>query len=150
MVVHFDSSALVRRYDATEPGAAAVRTLCRPRSNAVIVIVRLTGPEIASALSRKSREGAITEDQCRRLWRQFRFHARYQYRVNDLDEETYRRAEQLLLRHPLRAADAIQIAGAIGSMRLLDPLDLDFRFCTADARQRMAAEAEGLTVEFIA
>lgn len=149
-VVYFDSSALVRRYDATEPGAATVRMLCGTSPSALLVVVRLSGPEVASALSRKSQEGAITENQRRRMWRQFQFHARYEYRVNDLDEVTYRHAEQLLFRHDLRATDAVQIAGAVRSMRLIAPLDSDFRFCTADERQRRAAEIEGVTVEFVA
>lgn len=148
--IFFDSSALVRRYDATEPGAHVVRSLCRRNPSQILVIARLTGPEIASAFGRKVREGSVTRDQQQRSWRQFRYHTRYQYRVTHPDEATYRHAEALLFRHHLRAADAVQIATALMTERVLAPVERDFRFCTADDRQRRAATAEGLAVEFIA
>ena len=147
--VFFDTSALVRRYDATEPGAATVRELCRRSSARTLLIVELTAIEVASALARKVREGVIGVDQMYRLWRQFRYHARYQYQVNQLDQDTFRRAARLVFRHQLRAADALQLAGAMQAQRALEASEPDFRFCTADQRQRHAAEAERLTVEFI-
>src|SRR5215212_6792554 len=143
-IIFFDSSALVRRYDATEPGAATVRTLCRRSLARVLMIFELASVEVASALARKLREGSISPTNVRRLWRQFRYHAAYQYRVNELDEDTTLRAEQLVFRQPLRAADALQIASALEAKGPLTGLDSNFRFCTADERQRRAAEAEGL------
>jgi predicted nucleic acid-binding protein len=146
----FDASALVRRYDPTEPGAATVRDMCRPASGNTLLLSRMTSAEVASALDWKVRERAITAAQRDRFWRQFRAHARLQYRVSTPDDETFRRAERLLFRHVLRTSDAIQLAAALQAERLLASVTDDFRFCTADERQRRAAEAERLTVEFIA
>jgi uncharacterized protein len=148
-LIFFDASALVRRYDNTEPGAASVRGICRPTAGNVVMLSRLTSPEVASAFNRKAREGSITASQRDRFWRQFRAHARLQYRVNLPDDETFRRAERLLFRHALRASDAVQLAAALRAQALLAAAGQEFRFCTADARQRQAAEAEGLTVQFI-
>jgi hypothetical protein len=95
------------------------------------------------------REGVIDADHMHRLWRQFRYHARYQCQVSQLDQDTFRRAARLVFRYQLRAADALQITGAMQARRVLEASEPDFRFCTADQRQQRAAEAEGLMVEFV-
>ncbi len=148
-VLFVDTSAAVRRYDRTEPGAARVRSLCRRPAGNRLVLARLTPVEMASALNRKVRERVITQAQRDRIWRLFAKHRRDQYHEMALDEQVYRRAEQLLVTHPLRAYDALQVAAALVAARLLGDL-APFRFCTADRMQAQAARAEGLDVELIA
>lgn len=144
-----DTSALVRRYDATEPGAGRVRQLLDPSAGHVIIISRLTPLEVASALNRKLRERTIDEAARDRLWRLFRFHRRDQYRVIALDEESCLLAEQLLFQHRLRAYDALQIAAARRAASLLADIAPDFRFCTADRAQAEAARREAIETELI-
>lgn len=148
-VLFFDTSALVRRYDALEPGAETVRALCRRSSRHILLIARVTAIETASALNRKSREGRLDRRDVERLWRLFRAHWQTQYQVIALEESIYRTAEQLLFAHSLRAYDALQLATALRAARLLGELAPDYRFCTADGAQADAARREGLSVEFI-
>jgi predicted nucleic acid-binding protein len=149
-VVFFDTSALVRRYISSEPGANRVRNLCRRTSGHILMLSRLTAVELASAINRRLREGAITAARRDQLWRLFATHLRRQYRVVVPDEGTYRAAERLLRSYPLRAYDAMQVAGALHLADLFTGVAPDFRFCTADRGQADAARGEGLAVEFIA
>jgi predicted nucleic acid-binding protein len=105
---------------------------------------------VASALGRKQRTGLIDDVQRNRMWRAFVNHRRRQYQILALDERIFRLSERLIRRYPLRAADAIQVAGALLTQRTLSDSDEEFSFCTADRTQAAAARAEGLTVEFIA
>lgn len=148
-VLFFDTSALVRRYDRTEPGAGRVRALCARAAGHTLLISRLAPVEIASALNRKLRAGALDEPQHDRLWRRFRLHRREQYRLVALDEPVYQRAEQLLVLHRLRAYDPLQLAAGLRVAELLLGLAPDFRFCTADRTQAQAAGREGPAVEVI-
>jgi predicted nucleic acid-binding protein len=97
-VLFLDTSALVRRYDPAEPGAARVRTLLRRSSGHAPVIADITPIEIGSAFGRKHREGILAQDELRRLWRLFRAHWRTQYQVVALDEREHRREERLAAR----------------------------------------------------
>lgn len=148
MIVYFDTSALVRRYHVTEPGALRVRQLCRRGVADELVILSLTSIEAASAFNRKLQQGQIDAAHRDRMWRLFQVHRSTQYRVIRLSEVTERRAQRLLFQHRLRAYDAAQLAGAVEFRRTL-PRASEFRFCTADRGQALAATAEGLTVEFI-
>jgi predicted nucleic acid-binding protein len=148
-LVFLDTSALVRRYDPAEPGAARVRSLCRRSSGHTLVIAAVTTVEVASALARKQQGAILTHLQMSRLWRSFRLHHREQYEPVALATAVLRRAERLLFAHRLRAYDAIQLASAIEARIILSRFTPDFRFCTADHRQATVAQAEGLVVELI-
>jgi predicted nucleic acid-binding protein len=143
------TSALVRRYDYHEPGAARVRELCGPAAGNALYISWITPAEVASAFTRKRREGSIDEQGLRRLWRLFRAHRLHEYGTVSLDTSIVAQAERLLFRYPLRAYDAVQVASAQRVARTLVDLLSDFRFCTADRPQVQAAQSEGLRVEFI-
>ncbi|HYU18788.1 MAG TPA: type II toxin-antitoxin system VapC family toxin, partial [Chloroflexota bacterium] len=58
-LTYFDSSALVKRY-LPELGSAWVTRLCKQEPVAISLV---TIPEIASALARRTREGALTTQQ---------------------------------------------------------------------------------------
>lgn len=103
---------------------------------------RLSAVEVASALARRCREGAFSvaerdralaalEDDLSAL------------RVVELALPVVAEARVLLVRHPLRAGDAIQLASALLLRReLAEPVT----FAAYDDRLRSAARAEGLTV----
>lgn len=150
MILFFDTSALVRRYDALEPGADRVRMLCDSREGNVIYITELTPIEIASAFSRKLREGRINITQRELRWRAFRRHRRGQYRMIMLDNAIRAEAQRLVFAHPLRAYDAVQVASALRARQLLPAGAPDFQLVTADRAQARAAAAEGLAVELVA
>ena len=148
--VFFDTSALTRRYDRAESGAARVVSLCHTSSAHVLLIAELTSLEVASALNRKLREGRLPSTERDRLWRLFRRHRRDQYHVGALDAQTVALAENLLFAHALRAYDAVQLATALVMRRLVGDLAGEFTFCTADRLQARAAAAVRLDVELIA
>jgi predicted nucleic acid-binding protein len=103
---------------------------------------RLSAVEVASALARRCREGAFSvaerdraltalEDDLSAL------------RVVELSRPVVAEARVLLVRHPLRADDAIQLASALLLRReLAEPVT----FAAYDDRLKSAARAEGLTV----
>ena len=145
--VFLDTSALVRRYDRSEPGAARVRAICRPSSGHTLLLARLASVELASALGRKVRAGTLSVGEQGRLWRLFRTHWRDQYDSVGLSDDVYAHAERLLFRHTLRALDAIHIGCALVVAAQLSAITL--QFWTADRQQGQAAGAEGLTVELV-
>ena len=148
-VLFLDTSALVRRYDPAEPGAAQVRAYCRRSSGDTLLIAAITTVEIASALARKERDGALTASQAQRLWRSFRRDYRERYESVALGSAVLRQAERLLFAHRLRAYDALQLSSALAAQAAFRLLTSDFRFCTADHRQATTGEVAGLRVELI-
>ena len=144
-----DTSALVKRYLLTEPGAVSVHALLSA-PDVLVVIARVTPVEVAFAFSRRQREGKISPAQREALWNAFRMHLAADYDMIEPDEEVWRTAERLIIDHPLRAYDAIQLASALRAGVIAGGDPSGFRFCSADLRQAAAGEREGLTVELIA
>ena len=145
--VFLDSSALVRRYDRSEPGSANVRRLCARSSGDDLLVARIASVEVASAFGRKVREGALASGQVARLWRLFRGHWQAQYQLVNVSDETLARAERLVLTRPLRAYDAIHLGCALLVASHLPRTGIEF--WTVDRRQAQAASAEGLAVRLV-
>lgn len=96
--------------------------------------------EVASAVERRFREGQITGRQRRDALDRFAQLAGACDEVTDV-LAVRRKALPLLARHPLRAADAAQLAAAL----MVVPDDLpELAFVCLDARLAAAAEGEGL------
>lgn len=109
-MIHFlDTSALVKRY-VTEPGSAEVRALFRRKRP--IAVARIASAELAAAVARQHREGAVTETIrdaiLARLNRDFAQLAVVEIRVAMLA-----RVPALVVRWPLRGYDAVQLAAAL-------------------------------------
>jgi predicted nucleic acid-binding protein len=143
-----DSSALARRYLPREPSSSRVKSLCRPAAGTTLLLAGLTPVEIASVFARRVREGRWRVSDRTRAWRVFLIHLRDLYRLIGLSEDVYLLAQELLFRHTLRAADAIQLACALQARAALGEVPLTF--VTADRQQARAAQAEGLRVELLA
>ena len=128
----------MKRY-VREPGATLVRRLLKTDPGAAS---RLSEVEVASALVRRARDGAFTEKERDRALASL---------ANDLatlvivefTPEITTEARALLLRHRLRASDAVQLASCLYLQREMgQPLP----FVAFDARLAEAAQDEGLTV----
>lgn len=134
----FDATALVKRY-IRERGNARIRRLLDVGR---VAVSRLSEVEVVSAFARLSREGGISPAQRDRLMTAF---------VTDLSACTIveitpdiaRTARQLLIRHSLRAGDALQLASALMLNESIGPLEA---FVAHDARLAAVAIAEGMTV----
>ena len=133
----WDTSAIVPLLVA-EPQTPAVERLIS--SDPDMLVWWGTRPECVSALARRTREGTLTlqgEAQARvRLHRLGTAWAEVQ------PTDWLRAAAELLLElHPLRAADAFQLAAAVAS-----PPGVSGEFVSLDGRLRAAVAAQGFTV----
>jgi predicted nucleic acid-binding protein len=133
----FDTSALAKRY-VFEPGTAMVRATLRSHA---AVVARITYAELAAAVARASRMGAITEAQrdaiLARLTLDF---SRLQ--VIELRASMLAIVPELVVRHPLRGYDAVQLATALHVRASGTSVEL----WSTDETLRVAALAEGLRV----
>jgi predicted nucleic acid-binding protein len=129
---------LVKRY-VREPGAVSVRRLLKADPAAAS---RLSEVEVASALVRRAREGAFTvEERDRALAALVDDFAALI--IVEFTPEITAEARALLLRHRLRAGDAVQLASCLYLQReLSQPLP----FVAFDDRLGEAARQEGLIV----
>ena len=139
MIRYFDSSALVKRY-VREEGSTRVRRLL---GQGVAATARYSIVEMVSALARRARQGDLTPAEVERIARAIRTDAEHLTLV-ELTESVASRASDLLLAHPLRAADAVQLASCLLLRERASP---DLRFTTYDSRLAAAAEAEGVQVD---
>lgn len=135
----WDSSAVLPLL-VEESRSAACRAL--RRSDRQMVVWALTRTELASGLHRLARSGALGKKELRAALERLERFALGFAEVDAL-EPTRDRAERLLAVHALTAADALQLAAALVSVR-----DRPKRraFVTADERLADAALAEGFDV----
>jgi predicted nucleic acid-binding protein len=129
---------LVKGY-VREAGSVSVRRLLAAGQAAAS---RLSEVEVASALARRSREGAFSIRERDRALAAFveDFAALI---VVELAPEVAAGARELLVRHRLRAGDAIQLAsGLFLQQALRQPVP----FVAFDDRLSSAARDEGMTV----
>jgi predicted nucleic acid-binding protein len=136
---YWDASALVPLV-ITEPSTQQMRDLISEDSS--VVTWAWTWVEVASAVERRVREGLIPRPQRRTVLDGFNSLAEACDEVTDI-QAVRQRAMTLLGRHPLRAADAAQLAAAL----LIAPADpSQLTFVCLDSRLAEAAEGEGLRV----
>ena len=103
---------------------------------------RLSAVEVASALARRCREGAFPATERDRALAALEDDLSA-LRVVELSTSVVDEARVLLVRHLLRAGDAIQLASALLLRReLAEPVT----FAAYDDRLKFAARVEGLTV----
>ena len=128
----------MKRY-VREPGAVSIRRLLKSDRGASS---RLSEVEVASALVRRARERAFTAKERDRALASLEndFAALI---IVECTPEITAAARALLLRHQLRAGDAVQLASCLYLQReLSQPLP----FVAFDDRLTEAARDEGLTV----
>jgi predicted nucleic acid-binding protein len=141
-VIHYlDTSALVKRR-VTEPGSRAVRALFRGRGR--IAVARITYAEAAAALARRCREGALAvaarDAALAALDNEFA-----EMEVVETRGPVVRRVPSLVVRHALRAYDAVQLASALE----LAGRGAAVTFWAGDRALVRCAGAEGLRAVFV-
>lgn len=143
MSVYFaDTSALIKHY-ITETGSAWVSSWATQKAGHIVVISRLTTAEVIGGLARRQREQTITPADLIALRGTFFSHVDKVYTVINLNKDVLEEAGNLLVRHPLRTLDAIQLAAALKAAQTFPGL----AFVSADIRLLQAAAAEGLTTD---
>ena len=133
----WDSSALVPLFVREESSELVLALI---GEDAAAAIWWGSAPEIWSALARLRREDVIDAATESRLLERFE-RAREAWTEILPDEVLRRRSGQLLRVHPLRAADALQLAAALAWAG-----DGPAEFVTLDERLAHAARLEGLRV----
>ena len=136
---YWDASALVPLVVA-EPHSGTVRTWLSEDDR--IVTWAWTRTEIVGAIERRVREGSLSRLQRREVLRRFDAFAESWDEVADV-LAVRARANALLARHPLRAADAGQLGAAL---LIQEQLAGALTFVCLDHRLSSAAELESLRV----
>jgi uncharacterized protein len=138
-----DTSALTKRC-VLEIGSKWVVSWIEPVAGHTVFISTLATVETVSALTRRERERIITVSDRVKLQNDFLFHVQNQYSVINLDDNIMNLARSLLVQHQLRTLDALQLASASQTAKILG---IQLTFICADTRLLAAAAAEGLLTD---
>lgn len=136
---YWDASALVPLFLAERESRRVLEWLSE--DDGVVTWV-WTRTEVVSAIERRAREGVFSRSERRLVLGRFNRHAARWDEVADM-LAVRSRAELLLARHPLRAADAGQLGAAL---LVRDQFGGALPFVCLDERLSAAAELEGLRV----
>ena len=140
----FDMSALFKR-DIIESGTNWVRAVALTSAGHTITISDITRVEIMSAVSRRLREGSVNLRNLRAIRIYLGWHIKRDYETIRYADGIANLAQDLCERHPLRAADAIQLASAVAASTRLTAAGLSpLVFVSADTRLLTIAAAEKL------
>jgi predicted nucleic acid-binding protein len=136
-MIYLDTSALVKRFVA-EAASDRVQRLILEEGSIATATIAYT--EIYSGLTRKRREGGLSESDFELACRQFEMDWEAYVRV-DLSHEILLVSRDLIQRYPLRAFDAVHLASAV---YLEKALGESVSFVAADKRLLEAADRESL------
>ncbi len=141
--IFFDTSALAKRY-VIETGSSWVRAWMLPRKGHIIIVSAITNVEMTSLVMRREREQSVTPAERIRILNNFLRHLDERYQVIELNDTLFDEARRLLIKHPLRALDALQLASALQAAKILNIQPV---FISADTRLLTVAAAEGLATD---
>ena len=137
---NWDTSALVPLL-VTEAGSDIAMTWLR--EDPAIVTWALTRTELSSSIERRAREERLSAAQRKQLLRDINRLCDDAHEVTDV-LAVRERAATLLAHHPLRAADACQLAAALLTAEARAGTEL--AMVVLDRRLAVAADIEGLDV----
>ena len=137
-MIFWDTSALIRCYEASEPShARAKNLLLREKGHGASVLIQI---EAISGIRRRFARDKGARASLLKIVTQHLEH----FDLSPIDDRVLDNGVALVERHALRASDAIHLAAAILLSKDLGRRHL--RFTTVDAEQGIAAVAEGLNV----
>ena len=138
-IYYFDTSALVKRYHI-ERGTAYLDTIfAEPEST--FIIASITIAELTSAIAHRHAEGEISHEGLLHTLSKFAEDLIGEFWILDIERHHIHEAQQLILRHGLRALDSLQLSLLL-VVKNLSPVSL-----CSDVRLQGAARAEGVTVQ---
>lgn len=141
-VYYLDTSALVKLY-VREAGTDHMTRLADAANGNTMAVLALSRVEFRSAIRQRERLGDVPRDTADALIARMEAHLQNIYLVHPVTDSVLEEAVALLDRHPLRAYDAVQLAGCI-SLRARSrerPA-----FVCSDHLLLRAAENEGFSV----
>lgn len=135
-MIYLDTSALIKRY-IWELGSEHIHRVFS--ANDHIGTSKITYAEVYAALTRRKREGHLSQVRYSRVCRFFE-REWPAYLITELHEEVLRLTRDLIKKYPLRAYDAVHLASA---KFLKGYLKTPITFVCADQRLFQCAKAEG-------
>jgi predicted nucleic acid-binding protein len=141
-----DSSALVKCYIA-EIGSVWTRAIVDDEGN-VVYVASLARVETISAVTRRFRRGEITQAEFDVSCNESKLDMATQYEVVGLSDRMIGEAAALAQKQGLRAYDAVQLAAALDTSRIVAQVEATpLTLVSADLELNMATAAEGLQIE---
>lgn len=143
-----DTSALVKRY-VPEIGSDWILSITDPATDNHLAISQITWVEVHSALARRLRDGSLSAQRFDLIVQKVREDFENEYRVIDVDRTLIETATELVMQHPLRPYDSVQLASALRfqSTTLLSQPETRLIFISADNRLLDIAQSEGLATD---
>jgi hypothetical protein len=141
-VYYLDTSALVKLY-VREPGTEQMLQLAGRASGNTLAILSLARVEFRSALRRRERAGDVPHQAVDKALARVEGHLQNRYLVQPVTDAVIEQAMALLDRHPLRAYDAVQLAGCLS---LQSRVEQGPSFVCTDQDLLAAASKEGLSI----
>jgi len=146
-VYFLDSSAVVKRY-VSESGTAWILNLTDPVVSNQLHLVRITGVEVVSAITRRTRGTSLSITDAATALSDFRYDFSRAYRIVEITASLIGHAMQLAETHALRGYDAVQLAAALDVQAYWLALNMPvLTLVSADIALNAAAIAEGLAVD---
>jgi predicted nucleic acid-binding protein len=149
-IYYFDASAVVKYY-VPEPGSLWVGQLLDAQDPVsrqalhVILVAEVMQVEVAAGLASSEPVGRIRRTERLRECQRFTNHLIRRYAIIPVATADFVAAADITQRHPLKAYDAVQLAVALRSGRILSGHSLTF--VSGDSTLLAAAQAEGLVTE---
>ena len=137
MILFADTSALLKLYIAESGSEAMVRKI----PGKLVAVSQLAYAEAYATFARRRREDLLTDEEHQLLVENFEEDWQTALQV-PVSNEVLNLVPDLCRSHPLRGADALQLAAAL----LIHNQGVHVDFATNDQRLLQAAEAEGLSV----
>ena len=139
---YLDTSALIKRY-VEEEGTPQVVGLAADPDRGKVIILDLAPLESRSAVRRREREGDIPSGDADQILKQIEEDVSSSFLVQPSTAAVIEEAMRLIDHHPLKAYDALQLAGCLTARR---GTPAALTFVCSDTRLCDAARVEGLTV----
>jgi predicted nucleic acid-binding protein len=143
-----DTSALVKRY-VPEIGSDWILSITDPATDNDLAISQITWVEVHSALARRLRDRSLSAQRFDLIVQKVREDFENEYRVIDVDQTLIETATELVMQHPLRAYDSVQLASALRfqSTTLLSQPETRLIFVSAGNRLLDIAQSAGLAID---
>ena len=139
---YLDTSALVKLY-VHEAGTEQLLRLVSRRANHRFAVLTITQVEFRSAIRKRERAGDIDNSVATDLANRFERHLETKFLRQVVNDSVLETATKLIDRYPLRAYDAIQLAGCL-ILKAASGKDEPVFICS-DRQLLEAAECEGLS-----
>ena len=143
-----DTSALVKRY-VPEIGSDWILSITDPATDNDLAISQITWVEVHSAFARRLRDRSLSAQRFDLIVQKVREDFENEYRVIDVDQTLIETATELVMQHPLRAYDSVQLASALRfqSTTILSQPETPLIFVSADNRLLDIAQSAGLAID---